>query len=378
LLFAVDGRFLNMNPYARLLCFVAIALPAFPQHQGDTPPPLVWDKLKGTCPASLDWSGLRGNSVVVSIEDDPVLPESIPAWNALIGKFKGEPVVFLEVVSGPDFVLDQALQKKTYDGCILVDRARRNLENFSLPYPRNLIVDRFGEIAGYSSSADESMIRALLHGEGDPRITATPPTPKPYDPTFGFDAAPSYEVHIARADARGPRSLGQIADSRYVARNQPLKLIIADLWDTPFARIVFPDNLDNASYDVSAYVPVENREVVLDLVRQALETKFGLHIEKNVQDQRVYVLTAGPTISAQIQASREGEDIMTGADIALSLEGVLDAPVIDKTGWTGRYNYTASSSVSGSEAAFEIARQLGFELTAASQPIEMLVVRKIY
>ena len=40
----------------------------------------------------------------------------------------------------------------------------------------------------------------------------------------------------------------------YMTRNQPLKFIVMDLWETPLAQISFPENLDQANYDVVARV----------------------------------------------------------------------------------------------------------------------------
>ena len=64
-------------------------------------------------------------------------------------------------------------------------------------------------------------------------------------------------------------------------------------------------------------------------------------------------------------------------DIASAFEGLLNTPVVDGTGLKGKYNYSASSKLSESEAAFDLAHQLGLELKEAEKPIEMLVVRKI-
>lgn len=58
-------------------------------------------------------------------------------------------------------------------------------------------------------------------------------------------------------------------------------------------------------------------------------------------------------------------------------EALAGIPVIDATGLKGRYNYSASSELSGPEAAVDLAHQLGLELTPATRPIEVLVVRKL-
>jgi hypothetical protein len=62
--------------------------------------------------------------------------------------------------------------------------------------------------------------------------------------------------------------------------------------------------------------------------------------------------------------------------IAAALQGLLSVPVIDETGMTGIYDYSATSSLTGSEAVLDLARQLGFDLKIAYRPVEMLVARQ--
>ncbi len=67
----------------------------------------------------------------------------------------------------------------------------------------------------------------------------------------------------------------------------------------------------------------------------------------------------------------------TMQQVALMFESLLKVPVIDATGLKGNYNYSASSKLHESEAVFELAHQLGLELTPEDRPTEMLVVQKI-
>jgi uncharacterized protein (TIGR03435 family) len=64
-------------------------------------------------------------------------------------------------------------------------------------------------------------------------------------------------------------------------------------------------------------------------------------------------------------------------EIASAFEGELQTPVINETQLKGKYDYSASSRLSEPEFAFDLAHQLGLELTKVSRPIEMLVVRKV-
>jgi uncharacterized protein (TIGR03435 family) len=162
------------------------------------------------------------------------------------------------------------------------------------------------------------------------------------------------------------------------------------LWDTPLPRIVFPPDFDRRRYDVTVDVPFADREMVVQSARATIESRFGLSIGGESSSRRVYVLTAGGRPSPQRKPARDGEQRMSGAgehsiigtgqsmrDIAQSLENLLGTPVLDESGVDGTYNYSVLSEAPPAEAAFDMARQLGVELTPAERQIEMLVVRRV-
>jgi uncharacterized protein (TIGR03435 family) len=339
------------------------------QHTGDIPPVLVWNKLKGNCPASLDWASLRGRVVVVSLSPDSVFPEDIVEWNEVGQKFQGEQVFLIRVVAGSEFLLDEALKQTAFQGCVLFDRDLANGQNFKLPrFDTTVVVDRLGIIAGYSRGGpDEHGVRSVLNGQLGTGLFEIPPQPRPVDPAAGLDAVPSYEVHISPAPRGELRSLGAGRPDRYISKNQPLKLIILDLWNTPLARIVFPEKLDEGNYDVTADIPVADRELLLQIIREAVERQFGLRVEREEQTQRVYVLTAPRNPSPQLRLAISSEEWMCGEgqgsiigtaqpmlDIARAFEGLLNVPVVDGTGLKGNYNYSVSSKLPESEAAFDL------------------------
>lgn len=85
--------------------------------------------------------------------------------------------------------------------------------------------------------------------------------------------------------------------------------------------------------------------------------------------QRIYVLTARGNPSPQLRPAAGSDEWMTGGgpgtmigtartmqEIAESLEGQIQAPVVDETGLKGKYNYSASSKLSGLEAGLDPGR----------------------
>jgi uncharacterized protein (TIGR03435 family) len=360
------------------------------QRAGDLPPALVWDKLKGSCPASLDWSSLRGNVVVVSFGDEDVFPNDIAEWNELPDKFQTEPVVFLRVVSGSEFLLDLALKRTAYRGCVLLDSGEANLRSFKIrPYfPETLVVDPFGYIAGYSDGDGEQAIRRTLNSGKETGLLEQPRQAR-RKVTRETEPTPSYDVHISPSEPGELRALGfGPRPGSYVIRNQPLRIIVVDLWDTSPERIVFPQNLDPGNYDVTAYIPVEDNDLLRGLLREAVAQRFGLRVEREMRTAPVYVLTASQP-SPQLRPSTEKEGVMTGGDensiigtnqtmkdIASILGGLLEAPVIDESHIEGNFSYSVSSNLHGQGRVFDFARQLGLRLEPAERSLEMLVVRK--
>jgi uncharacterized protein (TIGR03435 family) len=379
-----------MKSFARALFLIAVWTGvAGAQHSGDIPPALVWSKLKGDCPASLDWQTLRGKVVVVSMTADDVFPGEITEWNEGVQKFQGEPVLFVQVVEGSEFLLDQALRQSASQVCILFNNDRANRKNFKLPTFAGgaVVIDPLGVIAGYSPvDPEEDSVRSVLNHQVDSGLSEVPPRPRPEkrvtDPPYGVHITPA-----ARSDARGYWT-GR--PDLYTAWNWSLKQIILDLWQTPMARIALPEKLDEGRYNVTALIPVADHELLLQMIREAVERQFGLRIDKEEQRRPVFVLKARENSSPNLQPAASGEEIMSGdgqgsivgtaptmEDIARALEGLLNVPVIDETGLKGKYNYSALTKLPAAEAPFDLAHQLGLDLTEAERPIEILVVRKV-
>jgi len=370
----------------------ALAGAAGAQHKGDTPPELVWTKLKGACPASLDWASLGGKVVALWFDPGPFFPDEVTDLNKVARKFQGEQVLFLRVVDGSEFLIDQALEQGASEDCYLLDSDSVNARNFELgSLPATVVIDQLGIIAGYSRGDPEQPIRSVLDRQPETGLAEALPHSKPYDPANGLDDSVSYDVHISPATQGERRVMDAGGPDRYITRNQPLKLIILFLWPTAQYRIEFPEHLDERYYDVTAHIPVGDREVLVQLVKDAVQAHFGLSIAKEERVSTVYLLKAlADASSPHLQAAKEGEPRMSGGgqgsisgtampmqDIAGEFGALLNVPVIDGTGLKGNFNYSVSTNLSGAEAAFDMAHQLGLDLVKAERPIEMLVVRSV-
>jgi uncharacterized protein (TIGR03435 family) len=378
-----------------LLLAGVVTFAAPPKRAGDLPPALVWDKLKGECPASLDWASLRGKVVVLAFRD---LSPGIADWKSLTEKFQGQSVIFLLVSSGSEFLLDQEVEQNSYSGCMLVDDKNANARNFGAPVylDPTVMVDERGFIAGWAGDGVDAAVVALLKYEvpADLSETLAPLKPQLSERDAQTRPAPSLAVHISLAAKPISGLITSIdepamtfGDGLFVATNQSLRSIICFLWETPTTHVSFPDNLDDRTYDMVANMPLNDAVLVRTLVQEAVENRFGLRIEKETRLIRGYSLTAIQDSSSHMRPSKEGsirlstvsEWSMRGTaaeikDIASEFEDIVEAPVIDQTGVKGKYDYFVSSKQQGTEAALDMADQLGLKLTKIEQPMEMLVV----
>jgi hypothetical protein len=305
----------EMKLAIRLLWFLTVITSiASAQHAGDVPPALVWNKIKGSCPVSLDWKNLRGKVVIVSLSPGDTFTNDFDDWKEAAKPFLGKPVQVIQVVGGSEFVLDQALRQTGFQGCVLFDANLRNHKNFKLPLSGTIVVvDRAVLIVGYARGGDdiEDAVRSVLDSQPTTGLDETPPQPQYYDPAAGLDQ--SYGVHISPAQVGELRALGTGAPERYISRNQPLQLIILDLWNTSSARIAFPERLTEGNYDVTAIIPGVDGEMLLQFVRDAVERQFGLVVEKEARMEKVYLLSPLQNRSPQLQPAINSENLMSGS-----------------------------------------------------------------
>jgi len=242
-----------------------------------------------------------------------------------------------------------------------------------------------------------------------------------YKATLTFDVAvirlappPDANFHVSVSSP--PHS------SRFEATNLPIKALlqIAYGWDAPIVGA--PDWVANTFYDINArsdeaadarLAKLTDNEVRLEkrnAIRTLLADRLGLKTHLETRNSSLYNLVVAkggikmqavplppagegpatpPPANVQAHGSRHGlEFVGSNASmraIAGALSSMVEAPVVDKTGLTGIYNYTlqfgrdwSANDPDGWPSIFTaVQEQIGLKLEAMHEPVPNLVVDHI-
>jgi uncharacterized protein (TIGR03435 family) len=234
-----------------------------------------------------------------------------------------------------------------------------------------------------------------------------------------FDAFEVATIKPTGPDPRG-RFIRMQSAHQLVAKNHALKTLIAAAYNlSPQAISGGPAWVDSDHYDILAKTPGEirpNLDEQMSMLRKLLADRFKLTFHRERKDLSIYALTVAKggsklkesTLSADafpegpppliFVLSPQGVSLpgrnATMAELASVIQrAALDRPVVDKTGLSGRYDFTLEwtpdetqfggqgprenpeSTKPGLFAAIQ--QQLGLRLEATKGPVEVLVIDKV-
>jgi len=234
----------------------------------------------------------------------------------------------------------------------------------------------------------------------------TIPQPPPRMAPMAADANPVFEVATikpTRPDEHGPR---------YDFRGRRFSVIHASLSDllkfsyglqqSQIAKA--QDWVNSESYDISAVPDGEGEPSIKQwesMVKRLMADRFQLKFHFEKREQSVYVLTVARTGPKLTKSESDpsasggmgfgppgnfGATNQTMADIADALgQGVLNRPVVDQTGLTGRFDLRLTWTPDGPATATEnpnappdfftaIQEQLGLKVVSTKAPVDVLVI----
>jgi uncharacterized protein (TIGR03435 family) len=274
-------------------------------------------------------------------------------------------------------------------------------------------------------SADGKTITGQWNQGGDPlplvfeRATAETewaiPKPPPPIPPMAANADPSFEVATIKPSKPDEQRRGfMVGGNEFHIVNQPLTKIISFAYGVQDKQIVgLPDWGSTDKFDMEGKpdgTGAPNDKQWKTMIKKLLADRFGLKFHEDKREMSVYVLTVAKTgekmskdesdpnglpglffrglgkLNVRNALMKEFTEMMQSA--------VLDRPVLDQTGLTGRYdfqlNWTPDDSQFGGMGAkvppptdaadappnlyTAIQEQLGLKLEATKAPAEVMVI----
>jgi len=214
-------------------------------------------------------------------------------------------------------------------------------------------------------------------------------------------AEPSFDVAVIKPSAPDlPGSaLGGLHHGTFTVTNASLRQVLAVAYDMAEPRIVGPDWLDKARFDITAKSPPgvpDSRSTTL--IQALLKERFKLAAHLEPREMPVYYLTVSrggvkmpvyPALDrgpAHPGGGASFRGTLTTAQLAEKMAPIVNRPVIDKTGLTERYNiflsYAPLSPQQGSDAAAfgppdfftAIQEHLGLKLQPGKASLDVVVV----
>jgi uncharacterized protein (TIGR03435 family) len=240
-------------------------------------------------------------------------------------------------------------------------------------------------------------------------MLAQSPAPRPK-----FDAFEVATIKPVESDAKSGRFITMQGTNRFVEKDYTLKLLIAAAYDlNPRTISGGPAWVSSDHFDILAVTPGEvrpNHDEQMSMLRSLLADRFKLTFHREQKVFSIYELELaknGPKLKTSTASSDEPATVGPGVVypqrivlpgrnatmenfVSLLQRAILDRPVVNKTGLSGRYDFDLewapdetqfggdvppASAAATSPPLFEaIQQQLGLRLEATKGPVDALVV----
>lgn len=238
-------------------------------------------------------------------------------------------------------------------------------------------------------------------------VFAQTPAPRPK-----FDAFEVATIKPVSSDAKASRYITMQGNNRFVEKDYTLKGLIAAAYNlNPHVISGGPDWLDSDHYDIVALTPGDvrpTRDEQMAMLRKLLTDRFQLAFHREQKVFSIYVLEVGKG-GAKLKNSTSpnaapvlvnmvypqsiklpARNVTMGDFTSMLQRAVLDRPVVDKTGLTGKYDFdlewapdesqfngeipSASGNAPAAPLFTAIQQQLGLKLEPTKGPVEALIV----
>ncbi|MCY3968693.1 MAG: TIGR03435 family protein [Acidobacteria bacterium] len=369
---------------------------------GDLAPALaIEETLNGPAQADADWAALKGKATVLEFWATWCAPcvDVIPHLNELEKDLSGEDVRFVSVTDEEAATVTPFLESIPISGLVALDLDRSVFQDYGvLSIPTTFLVDKEGVVQAVTRAHEltrEDLVELMAGRRPDvPELedidalleleTLEKATGRVESDDFQVTGSEGELRMFFRPTTKTEYAMSRGQDEiRLVAADATLILSVA--YDVPPGRMVMETEWPDQKYDVlvnSGGRP-ENLE---PLMQQVVST--GLGIEASWEDRIVaaYVLVRNgePKLKPLPDSAGRGSRVSSDSLGATDLDGMVDRiayllerPMINETGITGRYQILLKFDTPEPESVFRaIEETLGLAVVEEKRPVEMLVVRK--
>jgi uncharacterized protein (TIGR03435 family) len=215
-------------------------------------------------------------------------------------------------------------------------------------------------ITGTWSQGPDPLPLVLTRATRETAWTIPPPTPKL--PPMDVNANPRFEVATIKPSKPDDQRKAFIIQGRYFKIiNQPLTAILSFSYDVQAKQIIgLPPWADTDKYDIDAEPDGEgapSNKQWKAMLQKLVAERFKLTFHQEKRELAVYVLSVGQTGPKLTKSEGDANGLpalyfrgklgdlgvrnATMADFTgLMQQAVLDRPVLDQTGISGRYDFT--------------------------------------
>jgi uncharacterized protein (TIGR03435 family) len=240
---------------------------------------------------------------------------------------------------------------------------------------------------------------------------------KAQGPAIIQGAGPAFEVATIKPtalDAKAGRYITMQGTNRFVAKYYTLKLLIAAAYNlSPKVISGGPGWSDSDHFDIVALTPGDTRPSQpeqMAMLRTLLSERFKLSFHREPKEFSIYALEVdkgGPKLKESTAAASDppqlistvypparihlpAKNVMMSDFVSLLQRALLDRPVVDRTGLTGRYDFDLDWAPDETQFGGEvpvapadaqalpfftaIEEQLGLHLEATRGTVEALVI----
>jgi len=239
-------------------------------------------------------------------------------------------------------------------------------------------------------------------------VFAQAPAPRPTSETFEVAT-----IKPVESSEKSSRFIKMEGPHRFIEKDYTLKLLIAAAYDlNPRTISGGPAWIGSDHYDIVALTPGDaqpSRDKQMLMLRSLLTDRFKLTFHREQKEFSIYELNvakSGPKLKKSAEPPDTAPALIStvypqrillparnttmGEFVSLLQRAVLDRPVVDKTGLSGKYDFdlewapdetqfggeVAAASADAPSAPFftAIQQQLGLKLEATRGPVAALIV----